>query len=222
MHGDLHPGNIRVVAAPAARHGALARLLRLPAPKARPRLVLLDHGLYAALSEAQRLSYCALWRAVAMGDGPAASAAGAALAEGTGPQWALLALRPEALSAAQRKAARVDARLRSAADVSDFLAGVPPEIAVAFRAQGLLRAVTLQLGLSRGERMRRTLDAAAVGARCRNGALPAGVLARARMTAARLVDRCRFAFRVATFSAQMLAMRLRGAGALTPYAQARS
>ena len=211
MHGDLHPGNIRVVAAPAAPRGALARLLRLPPPRPRPQLVLLDHGLYAELDEASRLAYCALWRAVALGDAAAAVAAGGALVAGTGAQWALMTLRPEALSKAQRAAARDTARLRSAADVSDFLAGVPPALGVAFRAQGLLRAVTLQLGLSRGERMRRTLDAAATGARCRAGAMPSGAAARARLAAARLADRCRFALRVGSFSATMLAARLRGA-----------
>ena len=210
VHGDLHPGNIRVVAAPAARRGLFARLLRLPPPKPRPLLVLLDHGLYAQLSEAQRLAYCALWRAIALGDATGARDAGAALAVGTGPQWVLLALRPEALSKAQRSAARANARLRSAADVSDFLAGVPPELAVAFRAQGLLRAVTLQLGLARPERMRRTLHAATVGARCSEGQQPRGAVASARLAAARAADSCAFAARVTLFAARALAARLRG------------
>jgi len=210
VHGDLHPGNIRVVAAPAAARGALARLLRLPPPKPRPLLVLLDHGLYAELSEAQRRAYCALWRAVALGDAPAARAAGASLAEGTGPQWALLALRPETLSKAQRSAARASARLRSAADVSDFLAGVPPELAVAFRAQGLLRAVTLQLGLARAERMRRTLHAATTGASCSGGQPPRGALGSARLAVRRAADSCAAAARVALFAARTLAARLRG------------
>lgn len=207
MHGDLHPGNIRVVAAPPAPRGFLARLLRLPSGRARPQLVLLDHGLYAELDEASRLAYCALWRAVALGDPAAAVAAGSALVAGTSEQWSLMTMRPEALSKGQRAAARSAARLRSAADVAEFLSGVPPALGVAFRAQGLLRAVTLQLGLTRAERMRRTLDAAATGAACRNGAMPAGVAARARLAASRLADRCRFAFRVVLFSAQMLRMR---------------
>jgi len=210
VHGDLHPGNIRVVAAPPAPRGFLARLLRLPCGRLRPQLVLLDHGLYAELDEASRLAYCALWRAVALGDAAAAVAAGSALVAGTGEQWALMTLRPEALSKGERAAARSAARLRSAADVAEFLSGVPPALGVAFRAQGLLRAVTLQLGLTRGERMRRTLDAAATGAACRGGAMPAGVAARARLAASRVADRCRFAFRVVLFSAQMLAARMRG------------
>jgi aarF domain-containing kinase len=210
VHGDLHPGNIRVVAAPPAPRGFLARLLRLPSARARPQLVLLDHGLYAELDEASRLAYCALWRAVALGDAAAAVAAGSALVAGTSEQWSLMTLRPEALSKGERAAARSAARLRSAADVAEFLSGVPPALGVAFRAQGLLRAVTLQLGLTRGERMRRTLDAAATGAACRGGAMPAGVAARARLAASRVADRCRFAFRVVLFSAQMLAARMRG------------
>jgi hypothetical protein len=43
--------------------------------------------------------------------------------------------------------------------VGEFLEGVPPALAVAFRAQGLLRSVTLALGLPRPARMWRTLTA---------------------------------------------------------------
>ncbi len=57
VHGDLHPGNVRVLAsAPPPR---LLDVLRSAAPV--PLLVLLDHGLYAAMDEPTRLAYCALW-----------------------------------------------------------------------------------------------------------------------------------------------------------------
>jgi hypothetical protein len=56
--------------------------------------------------------------------------------------------------------------------VGEFLEGVPPALAVAFRAQGLLRSVTLALGLPRPARMWRTLTARS-DARC--AALPAAL-----------------------------------------------
>jgi predicted unusual protein kinase regulating ubiquinone biosynthesis (AarF/ABC1/UbiB family) len=56
VHGDLHPGNIRVLPTPAAHFWS--------APV--PLLVLLDHGLYAELGEPLRLAYCALWCACAL------------------------------------------------------------------------------------------------------------------------------------------------------------
>jgi hypothetical protein len=125
-----------------------------------------------------------------LGDGEAAAVAGGTLSPGTGPQWALLTMRPEQLSKQQRtdlRAAaglqvcgehvlhgrrafacflacvltRADARGQTASDVGEFLEGVPPALAVAFRAQGLLRSVTLSLGLPRSSRMWRMLTARA-------------------------------------------------------------
>jgi hypothetical protein len=211
VHGDLHPGNIRVLPAPPASR--TAALLRRASPA--PLLVLLDHGLYATLEEPLRLAYCALWcvlrerraclllsnrvlmlcvmpprrrQAVALGDGAAAAAAGAVLVPGTGPQWALLTMRPEQLNKQQRSDVRAAAGLQvrtacmrscasrashvwhlkrawrcaqTAADVGEFLEGVPPALGVAFRAQGLLRSVTLSLGLPRNARMWRMLTARA-------------------------------------------------------------
>ena len=179
VHGDLHPGNLRVL------------LTWRPV-----RLSLLDPGLYAELPEAQRVAYCALWRAVALGDGAGAAAAGAVLLPGSGPQWALMAQRPERLSRAQRGELRAAARLDSAADVADFLAGVPPAIGVAFRAQGLLRHVTMALGLPRDARLWHTLTEATVGMHWRDGQPPRGVAANACLQLDLVAVRCRFLARV--------------------------
>lgn len=53
VHCDPHPGNVLVQADARTR---------------RPRLVMLDHGLYRELSNEFRLNYCQLWRSLILGD----------------------------------------------------------------------------------------------------------------------------------------------------------
>jgi aarF domain-containing kinase len=151
-HGDVH----------ADPHAANMLVRKNAAAPGGWQLVLLDHGLYRRLSDAFRLEYAALWRALLLADVPGIEASARAMgAGGAVPLFAsMVTQRPWADVAAGRGGAqrlrhgRTDAereRIRAyvadaAGEISALLAKVPRELLLLLKTNDCLRALDAQLG----------------------------------------------------------------------------
>jgi aarF domain-containing kinase len=148
VHCDPHAGNVLVR---RARDGGAE-------------VVLLDHGLYRELGPAFRLDYCALWRALVLGDADGIRAGCERLGAGDGLYKVLAAMLTtqswEALTDPARRplagpsdgpaadTRRLTARFaaRHSDDIQAVLARVPRELLLLLKTADCLRAVDAQLG----------------------------------------------------------------------------
>ncbi|KAI5067265.1 hypothetical protein GOP47_0017793 [Adiantum capillus-veneris] len=139
VHGDPHPGNILV-------HGQTGRF----------QIVLLDHGLYRELEESFRIDFCRLWKALVLGDTLEAQRVGERL--GAGKFFKFLPIifmgrtmestsgLGERMSDEERRKLRDEMRLLTFGDVSQFMEGLPRDLLIVLRTDGLLRSIISKLG----------------------------------------------------------------------------
>jgi aarF domain-containing kinase len=158
VHGDLHPGNVFVAEAPRGG-GPLGALLRLLpwAGAPRPRLVILDHGVYFELDRRLRQLYCQLWCAFVLNDAAEARAVATALGGARAGRALPAVLRPRdwaRMSAAERRAARREAGVGGAAELARLAEDLPRPLFDCLRATAIVRHVAARLGVTVADRLR--------------------------------------------------------------------
>lgn len=154
VHGDPHPGNILIHCGGGAREGEF-------------QLVLLDHGLYRELDEGFRSDFCHLWKALVLADSIETRKVGERL--GAGKYFKYLPVifigrtlestsgLGEGMSLNERKQLRDEVRMLTFGDVSQFMEGLPRDLLIVLRTDGLLRSIISKLGAQ--PRMRLLINA---------------------------------------------------------------
>lgn len=154
VHGDPHPGNILIHHEGVAGDGKF-------------QLVLLDHGLYRELDEDVRSDFCHLWKALVLADLVEAKRIGERL--GAGKYFKFLPVifmgrtlestsgLGESMSIEEKRELRDELRLLTFGDVSQFMEGLPRDLLIILRTDGLLRSIVSKLGAQ--PRMRLLINA---------------------------------------------------------------
>ncbi|KAH6559625.1 hypothetical protein KP509_1Z001000 [Ceratopteris richardii] len=156
VHGDPHPGNILVNN--QNRHF---------------QIVLLDHGLYRELDESFRMDFCNLWKALVLGDALEAQRVGERIGAGKffrflpvifmGRTMESTSGLGEGMSIEERRKLRDEVRLLTLGDVSQFMEGLPRDLLIVFRIDGLLRSIISKLGAQPRVRLLANAKAAVSG-----------------------------------------------------------
>lgn len=155
VHGDMHPGNVFVRAMPASGN-PLLRLLPW-CRRAKPQVILIDHGLYFELPPHMRQLYCMMWCAFVLNDAATAMTAAVQLAGPRAGKVLPEVLRPRDWSSMpleERRRLRQEAGVRGIRDLTQALNEAPRQLVDCLRAMALVRHIAARLGASVADRLR--------------------------------------------------------------------
>jgi len=142
VHCDPHPGNVMIQRDPRT---------------SRPRLILLDHGLYKQISPEMRTSYAHLWGSIIMGDANGIAEASRALGAGelyplfasilTRKTWDEIRSTDNHLAEASPDKHRLQKlALDKSRDIQSVLAMVPRPVILLIKTNDILRSIDHYLG----------------------------------------------------------------------------